>query len=147
MVLMMMAAAAFMVMVLVLMMVTAAALMVMVLVMMAAAAVFTVFMMVMMAAFPLGRCLVPGIDHRAALHRPGDAGQLFDQTVGIFCRQPKLFGGKGDGGLLNCRVIVELFLDFCSTVGTVQIVDDIYLSGHENASLFLYMSNYSCVYK
>jgi hypothetical protein len=134
-------------MVLVLMMVTAAALMVMVLVMMAAAAVFAVFMMVMMAAFPLGRCLVPGIDHRAALHRPGNPGQLFDQTVGIFCRQPKLFGGKGDGGLLNCRVIVELFLDLCSTVGAVQIVDDIYLSGHENASLFLYMSNYSCVYK
>ena len=148
-VLVMMPAAARMVMVLMLVMMTAAALVIVVLmlVVVSTTAVFAVRMVMLLAALPLSGGLVPGIDHSASLHGPGDLGQLFDEGIGVLRRQTELLGGKGDGGLPDRRVIVEFLLDLGGAVGAVQIVDDIYLSGHGNASLYLYMSKYSCVYK
>ena len=126
--LVMMTTAAFMIVVVV---VPAAAFMFVVMVVPAAAFMF-VLVMVNLSMYPISRA-----DDHFPLHCPGDLGQLRNQGVRIFRRQPQLPGGKGDGGLLYSRMGIELGLDLGSAVGAVQIFDDIYLL-HGDTSLFLF---------
>jgi len=156
---MMVAAAAFMVMVVVLMVVAAAALVIMVVVFMvmtAAALVIMVMMLMVMTAaarmivmrmLPCWTLTVSGIDLHFPFHCPGKLNQFRNQGIRILCRQPQLLGGKGDDGLLHTLMIVEFLFDFCCAVGAVQIVNDVYFSGHGCPScLFQHMSNRSSVF-
>jgi len=133
MIVMLMAAAALVVMVV---MMAAAAFMVMVMMIMAAATCM-IMLMVMMAVCIAGSGRLPavsGADHSTALHSPGNSDQFRDQCIRIFRCQPQLLGGKGNDCLLHRFMIVELFLDLCGAVGTVQILNDVYFSGHPDSS-------------
>ena len=142
--LVMMAAAALVVMLMPVMVAAAALVVMFMLVMMTAAALVVMLMPVVMAAaafmlmlmFPAGTawCLIPGIDHHFILHRPGDPHQFLHQPIRIFRCQAQLLGGKGDGCRLHLGMFVEFFLNFGSAVGAVQIVNDIYFTGHNTAS-------------
>ena len=90
---------------------------------------------------------ISGIDGCTSFHGPGNADQFRDQCIRIFRRQTQLFGGKGDDRLLDRLKIIELLLDLGSTVGTVQMINDIYLSGHGFPSLFFiltYEQSFNC---
>jgi hypothetical protein len=147
-VVMVMAAAAFVMFLVVMVMTAAALVMFLVVIMMAAAAIFPMFMMVMgrLPGSADSRSRIPGIDLRTALHRLGDPGQFRDQGIGIRRGQPQLLGSESDNGLLHLGMGVEFRLDLGSAVGAVQILDDVYLTGHGDTSLFRYMSKRSCVY-
>jgi hypothetical protein len=150
-----MTAAAFMVMIMMFMVVTTAAFMVvfMMLVVMTAAAFMVMIMMFMVVTtaalvamgsmtgmvFLMGMLLcralcISGINYHAAFHCPGDLNQFRNQGIGVFRSQAQLLGGKRNDCFLYRFMIVEFLLDLGSTVGTVQIVNDIYLSGHPNPS-------------
>ncbi|MBR2390412.1 MAG: hypothetical protein IKA94_06415 [Mogibacterium sp.] len=139
MMLVMVTEAALVVMVMMLVMVTAAALVVMVMMfMMVTAAAFVVMVMIVPVCFPGRASGISGIDLHPAFHRPGNLSQLRNQRIRVFRRQPQLFCGKRNDGLLHSLVIIEFLLDLRCTVGTVQIVNDIYFSGHPNPSCFYF---------
>ena len=157
--LMVVSAAAFVIMVVVFMVVTAAAFVIMVVMLMvvsAAALVIMVMMLMVMTAathmivmrmLPCRTLTVSGIDLHFPFHCPGKLNQFRNQGIRILCRQPQLLGGKGDDGLLHTLMIVEFLFDFCCAVGAVQIVNDVYFSGHGCPScLFQHMSNRSSVF-
>ena len=136
MVLMMMTAAALMVMPVVLMMMATTTLMVMLVMLMmmtAAAFMVMVLMVVMMPVFcrPLS---VSGIDQHFPFHCPGNFDQFRNQSIRIFRCQPQLLGRKGNDRFLHSLMIVEFLLNLGSTVGAVQIVNDVYFSGHLGSS-------------
>ena len=89
---------------------------------------------------------IPGIDLRTAFHGPCDPGQLRNQRIGIRSSDPQLFGSKGNHRLLHLGMGVEFGFNLGRAVGAVQIVNDVYLPGHGDTSLFRYMSKRSCVY-
>ena len=126
--------------VIMLMMVSAAAFMVMFMVMSAAAfVVMTVFAMILFGS------VVSGMDFHFPFDSSGNTGQLPDQTVRVLRHQPKLPGCKRDGGFLHLGMGIEFCLDLGGAVGAVQILNDIYASGHTITPLHPYMSNRSCV--
>ena len=103
--------------------VTAAALMMPVMVATAAA---------LMMMFPVVVMLMlPGVDFSSGFHRPGDFCQLGQQGIRIRCGEPQLAGSEGDGGLLHFREVIEFRFNLGGAVGTIQVFDDVYLSGHE----------------
>ena len=148
--LMMVTAAAFAVMVMLMM--TATTFAVMVILMMTATTFVAVLMLVVMSAvafmgmrmfvmlFAVVRLhLITGIDFRSALHRSGNSGQFRNQFVRILRRQPQLFGGKGNGCLLHLGMIIEFLLDLSRAIGAIQILDDIYFSGHGSSSHYFHI--------
>jgi hypothetical protein len=145
-VLVMMTAATFMV---VLVMMTAATFMIVVMLMvMAATTRIAVFMMmVMMSSFLRRAALgISGINLCPAFYGPGNFRQFRDQCIRILRSQPQLFRGKGDDGFLHILMIVEFLLDLRRTVGTVQIFNDIYFSGHPYPSCLIstYEQSFIC---
>ena len=136
---MMMTAAAFVDMDMMFMMVTAAAFVVVLMMfMMVTAAALMVMVMIVPVCFPGRASGISGIDLHPAFHRPGNLNQLRNQRIRVFRRQPQLLCGKRNDGLLHSLVIIEFLLDLRCTVGTVQIVNDIYVSGHPNPSCFYF---------
>ena len=149
-VVMVMTASAFMMLLVVMMMTTAAlvvifvvmvmaasALMMLLVVMMMTTATALTMVMVVMGGLPAAAGSgggIPGVDLRAAFHGPGDPGQLRDQGIRVGGGEPQLLGGEGDNCLLHGRMGIEFGFDLGGAVGAVQIVDDVYLSGHENPS-------------
>jgi hypothetical protein len=132
--LMMVTTAAFVMFLMLVMMMTTTALVMLMLMMMTTAAGFPMFM-VMVLPLPAG-CMgrIPGVDHHIRLNGPGNADHLGDQRIRVGSSEPQLLGGEGNGGLLHFRVGIELCLDLGGAVGAVQIVDDVYLSGHREPS-------------
>ena len=131
--LMMVAAAAFMLVVVMLMVVTAAAFMLVVVMLMMVTAAALVVMVVMLMVMCLLLCRassISGINHHFALNCTGNLDQFRNQCVRVFCRQPQLFGRKGNDCLLHCLMIIEFLFDLRRTIGAVQIVNNINFSGH-----------------
>ena len=126
-------------------------------VVMTATAAGAVRMVVVMMPFPCPlRCFVPGVDFYFSFYSPGNGDQFRDQRIRIFCGEPQLLGGKGDGCFLHQFVCIEFAFNFGSTVGTVQIIYDIDFSCHGNASLlydltyeqsFICYKQYTCCCK
>ena len=121
-VVMVMPTAAFVIM---LMVVSTAAFVIML--MMVPAAAFVVMMVFSMILF---WSMISGMDLHLPFDSSGDTGQLPDQTVRVLRRQPKLPGCERDGGFLHLGMGIEFSLDLGRTVGAVQILNDIYISGH-----------------
>ena len=121
-VVMVMPTAAFVIM---LMVVSTAAFVIML--MMVPAAAFVVMMVFAMILF---WSVISGMDLHLPFDSSGDTGQLPDQTVRVLRRQPKLPGCERDGGFLHLGMGIEFSLDLGRTVGAVQILNDIYISGH-----------------
>jgi hypothetical protein len=71
------------------------------------------------------------MDLNPTLHRPGDGSKLLQQTVGIRSCKAKLLCGKNDHRLLYLGKGVEFPLNFCCTVGAVQILDDVGFLQHD----------------
>ena len=147
----MMAAAAF-VMLLMAVMVAAAAFVMLLMAVMVAAAAFVVRFMIMsvflLVGLAGGMCRIPGQYHHFPLHSPGDPDQFRDQRIRILRSETKLFGCKGDIRLLHLGVGIEFRLDFGGAVCAVQIVDDIYLSGHGAPSfIFIYEQTLMCLFQ
>ena len=69
-------------------------------------------------------------DLHLRFYAPGDLGQLRNQVIRGFCRQPQLLGGEGDDRLFHLGVVVELAFYFRRTVGAVQILNGIDLFRH-----------------
>ena len=132
-------------------MVAAAAAFVLMVVMVAAAAAF-VLMVVMVAAALVSVVMVfrrtrffPGPDYHISLHGSGDFRQFRNQAVRILSRQPELPGGKGDHRLFHFRMVIEFPLNLGCTVGAVQILDPVYLSGHgEPSFISIYEQSLMC---
>lgn len=113
-------------------------------VVMSAAAIFMVMMvmptplfMVMLVATGartvMGMGLpVSGKDFRIPFHSAGNGSQFRDQSIRILRSNSQLPGGKGDGSLLNLRMVIEFFFDFGSAVGAVQVFYEIDLPLHKN---------------
>ena len=133
---MMMTAATFMVLLVVMMMTAATFMMFLMVMMLPTAAVLTMVMMVMgWLPGSLGSGgSIPGIDLRAAFNAPGDPGQFRDQGIRVRGSEPKLLGGEGNDRFLHGRMGIEFGFDLGCAVGAVQIVDDVYFSGHGNTS-------------
>ena len=98
-----------------------------ILLMMVPAAAFVVMMVFAMILF---WSVISGMDLHLPFDSSGDTGQLPDQTVRVLRRQPKLLGCERDGGFLHLGMGIEFSLDLGRTVGAVQILNDIYISGH-----------------
>jgi hypothetical protein len=148
-VVMMVTAAAFVMLLVVMMMAAAAFVMLLVVMMVTAAAILTVFMVVMYR-LPgrAGGSGISGVDFHTPLHSPGNADQLGNQSIRIRGGEPQLFRGKGDTGLLHGGVGIEFRLNLGSAVGAVQIVDDVYLPGHGIPSfIFIYEQLLMCLFQ
>ena len=129
--LMVMPAAAFMTVVMV--MPTAAFV---IMLMMLPAAAFVVMMVFAMILF---WSVISGMDLHLPFNSSGDPGQLSDQTVRVLRLQPKLLGCERDGCFLHLGMGIEFSLDLGRTVGAVQILNDIYISGHNITPFCIYI--------
>lgn len=95
--------------------------------MVAAAALCTMLMGMFMVAMIMNFCMrlrsafLSLSNQNIRLQRPGNLLNLRNQPVRIFCRNPQLFCGKGYGSLLYSRKLIDLSLNFGSTVGASQI--------------------------
>ena len=131
---------------------TAAAFFVAVVVVVAAAAFLMAVVVVVTAAallmfLGLGGA-VPGTDDHIALHLTGQGGELRDQTVRVLGSEPQLFGGEGDHRILHLRMGIEFPLDLGGAVGAVQILDPVYLPGHEGPSFIsIYEQTLMCLFQ
>jgi hypothetical protein len=79
--------------------------------------------------------MIPGDNGDFGLHCSGDLGQPGQQAVGIFCGDPELFGGEGDGGIFYFGKKIEFILDSGGAVGAVQMFNQVDFLWHDGILL------------
>ena len=84
-----------------------------------AASATAAFVMVIVRWF---LAMITGKNGDFGLHGSGNFGQPGQQTVGIICGDPELFGGEGDRGIFYFGKKIEFILDSGGAVGAVQLI-------------------------
>ena len=101
-----------------------------VLVVMATAAFVMVLLVVMMFVNGVVSTAVTGHNGGAGLNCSCNLRQFFNQAVRILSSDAQLLGGKGNGCLLNLRQGVKFCFNLGCAVGAVQILDNVYFPFH-----------------
>ena len=103
-----------------------------------------IMMMLMFAAVAV--CAISGVELHTRLHLLCDLLKLGQQSVRVFCGNPKLHCGVGEYRLLHLRECVECRLHLRCAVGAVQILYPIYFLHHGNASLIKCIYEHTLIY-